>query len=123
MRVARTATQRSPAHEPVAAYSGSRVRRDLTRAELGQPVEHSVDERENQSRGYEDTTDILGRGASSLFLAQHYAQEVDPADRPAIGPESAASAYPSLAFDDDILLPGEAIPLGWHSTPRLDIVV
>jgi hypothetical protein len=111
------------AHEPVAAYSGSRVRRDLTHAELGDRVDRSGDEPKTQDRSYEDTTDVLGRGAANLFMAQYYAQEVAPSDRPAVAPESAAAAYPSLAFDDDILLPGEAIPLGWHSAPRLDIVV
>ena len=120
---ARTAAQRIGAPEPVAAYGNNRLRRDPLRSELGDPVDRSAEEPKADARRFPETADIFGRGASSLFFAQRYAQEEDPAIRPAVAHESAASAYPSLAFDDDILLPGEAIPVGWLGNPRLDIVV
>lgn len=122
-RVARTAAQRLAAHEPVAAFRGSRVRRELSRAELGDSIDQSREDRQFQGRAADETTKLGGRGASSLYLAQYYAQEIDPSDRPEATFASGVSAYPSLAFDDDILLPGEDIPLAWRRTPRLDIVV
>ncbi len=122
-RAARTAAQRIGAPEPVAAYGNNRLRRDPLRSELGDPVDRSGEETKAGARRFPETADILGHGASSLFFAQRYAQEEDPAIRPTVAHESAASAYPSLAFDDDILLPGEAIPLGWYGNLRLDILV
>jgi hypothetical protein len=122
-RFARTAAQRISAQQPVAAYGSNRLRHDPVRSELGEPVDQSNEESKGKARQYAETTDILGRGTTSLFFVQRYAQEEDPAIRPAVGPETAASAYPSLAFDHDILLPGEAIPLGWLGAQRLDIVV
>ena len=124
-RVARTAAQRIAAHEPVAAFSNNRLRRDPLRSELGETTDPSDAESKSQgeARLSSETAGVVGWGGTSLFFAQFYAQEVDPSDRPAVAPRTAASAYPSLAFDDDILLPGEAIPLGWLGTPRLDIVV
>ncbi|MDH3738217.1 MAG: hypothetical protein OER92_03410, partial [Alphaproteobacteria bacterium] len=67
------------AHEPVAAYRGGRVRRDFSRAELGEPIDRSREEPQNHDRAGDDTAQIWGHGASSLYLAQHYAQEIDPA--------------------------------------------
>jgi hypothetical protein len=99
------------------------VRRDLSRSELGEPVDRSDEESKGGSPRFAKTSDLLGQGATSLFFAQRYAQEEDPASRPAVSHELGTGAYPSLAFDDDILLPGEAIPLGWSSAPRLDITV
>lgn len=121
-RAARTAAQRIGAHDPVTSYS-ARVRRDFSRSELGEPVDRSDEEAKGRRPRFAETPDILGHGATSLFTAQRYAQEEDPAVRPAVSHEAGTGAYPSLAFDDDILLPGEAIPLGWHGTPRLDITV
>ena len=122
-RAARTAAQRVSEHQPVAAYSSNRLRRDPLRSELGEPVDQANEEGKSEARYFSETRDIWGRGATSLFFAQQYAQEEDPAIRPAVAHETGTSAYPSLAFDDDILLPGEAIPLGWLGAQRLDIVV
>jgi len=122
-RVARTVAQRFAAHEPVAAYSSGRLRHDPSRADLGEPADRSPEQTQAEAQHYFESADLLGRSASSLFFVQRYAQEDDPANRPAVAHEIAASAYPSLAFDDDILLPGQAIPLGWYGNPRLDILV
>ncbi|NKB47847.1 MAG: hypothetical protein GKS02_00635 [Alphaproteobacteria bacterium] len=95
----------------------------MSRSELGEPVDRSDEEPKGSARHFAETPDILGQGATSLFFAQLYAQEEDPSAGPVVDHETGASAYPSLAFDDDILLPGEAVPLGWLDRPRLDIVV
>lgn len=122
-RVARTATPRIPAHEPVDAYRNSRLRRDLSRSETGEPVERRDDEAAPKARPYRETSEIFEPGTTNLFFAQRFAQEENPANHPSVAHEIGAAAYPSLTFDDDILLPGEAVPLGWLDRPRLDIVV
>ncbi len=122
-RVARSAAQRLAAREPVAAYGSGRLRRDPLRSETGEPIDHSTEESKAESRYYRDSPEVFGRAATNLFFVQRFAQEEDPASGPAVGHEQATAAYPSLAFDDDILLPGEAVPVGWFGTPRLDILV
>ena len=122
-RAARTAAQRVSAHEQVSAYGSNRLRRDPLRPQSGEPAERFTEEARAEAHFHRQTREILGRGATNLFYVQLYAQEEEPADRPSVAPETAASAYPSLAFDDDILLPGEAVPLGWFGNPRLDILV
>jgi hypothetical protein len=111
------------AREPVAAYGSGRLRRDPLRSETGEPIDHSTEESKAESRYYRDSPEVFGRAATNLFFVQRFAQEEDPASGPAVGHEQATAAYPSLAFDDDILLPGEAVPVGWFGTPRLDILV
>ena len=122
-RVARTAAPRSADREPVAAYGGGRLRRDPLRSELGAPVDRPTEEPRAQTRYYGDSPDALGRAATNLFFVQMFAQEEDPSNRPAVAHEQATAAYPSLGFDDEILLPGDAVPLGWFGNPRLDILV
>lgn len=122
-RAARTAAQRIDAQEQVAAYKHSRLRRDPLRSELDEPTGRSNEETVADARYQRETAELLGYGATSLFFAQRFAQEEAPDIRPAVAHETAAAAYPSLAFDDDILLPGEAVPVGWYGTPRLDILV
>lgn len=122
-RAARTAAQRIGAQEPVGAYKHNRLRRDPLRAELGESIERPNDETRAEARYQRESAEILGFGATSLFFVQRFAQEEDPDFSPSIAPEAAAAAYPSLPFDDDILLPGEAVPLGWYGAPRLDILV
>lgn len=122
-RAARTAARRVGAHEQVAAYGSNRLRRDPLRHESGESVDRLTEEAGAEARYYRETPEILGRGASNLFYVQRFAQEEEPDMRPSVAPETAASAYPSLAFDDEILLPGEAVPLGWFGNSRLDILV
>ncbi len=122
-RVARTAAQRLSASEPVAAYGSGRLRRDPLRSETGEPNDHSAEESKAESRYYRDSPEVLGRAATNLFFVQRFAQEENPPSGPSIAHEQATAAYPSLAFDDDILLPGEAVPVGWFGNPRLDILV
>ncbi len=122
-RAARTAAQRIGAPEPVAAYKYSRLRRDPLRSELGELTDRLDEETRAEARYQRATAELLGYGATSLFFVQRFAQEEDPDNRPPIAHEIAAAAYPSLPFDDDILLPGEAVPLGWYGAPRLDILV
>lgn len=122
-RAARTAAQRIGAQEPVSAYKHTRLRRDPLPSELGEPTDRTEEETRAEARYQHETAELLGYGATSLFFAQRYAQEENPDIRPSVTHETAAAAYPSLAFDDDILLPGEAVPLDWYSTSRLDILV
>ena len=122
-RAARTAAQRIDAQEQVTAYKHSRLRRDPLRSELGESTDRLDEETRSEARFQREAAEQLGFGATSLFFVQRFAQEEDPDIRPAVAHETAAAAYPSLSFDDDILLPGEAVPLGWYGTPRLDILV
>jgi len=122
-RAARTAAQRISAQEQVTAYKHSRLRRDPLRSELGEAADRTNEETRAEARYQREAAELLGYGATSLFFVQRFAQEEAPDIRPSVTHETAAAAYPSLAFDDDILLPGEAVPLGWYSTPRLDILV
>jgi hypothetical protein len=117
------AAQRIGAPEPVAAYKYSRLRRDPLRSELGELTDRLDEETRAEARYQRATAELLGYGATSLFFVQRFAQEEDPDNRPPIAHEIAAAAYPSLPFDDDILLPGEAVPLGWYGAPRLGILV
>jgi len=122
-RAARTAAQRIDAQEPVGAYKHNRLRRDPLRSELGEPTERSGEEPRVEARYQREAAELLGYGATSLFFTQRFAQEEVPDFRPSVAHEIGAAAYPSLPFDDDILLPGEAVPLGWYSTSRVDILV
>lgn len=122
-RVARGAAQRIAAHDGVAAYSSNRLRRDPLRSELGEPIDRTTEETRAEAWSHRETRELLGDRSTNLFFAQRFAQEEFPANRPSVAHEVAASAYPSLTFDDDILLPGEAVPMGWFGTPRLDILV
>ncbi len=122
-RAARTAAQRYADREPVAAYSGGRLRRDPLRSEVGEPLDRPTEEPRSKTQYYRDAPELFSGAATNLFFVQQFAQEEFPSNRPAVVHEQAAAAYPSLDFDDDILLPGEAVPLGWFGNPRLDIVV
>jgi len=122
-RAARAAAQRNGANEPVTAYRSNRLRRDPLRSELGEPTDRSREEIRSRAQFQRETAELLGYGATNLFFVQRFAQEEDPDNRPSVAHETAAAAYPSLAFDDDILLPGEAVPVGWYGAPRLDILV
>ncbi len=123
VRAAREAAQRAAEHDPAAAYTHGRLRRDALRPELGEPVERTAEDPRAPVRTPIDARELLGRATTGLFFVQRFAQEEIPAGRPATPYETAAAAYPSLDFDDDILLPGEAVPVGWVSAPRLDILV
>jgi hypothetical protein len=122
-RAARIAAQRFGAHDPLSANGNSRLRRDPLRAEAGEAADRSSEDIRAQARYHPESPEVFGGSATSLFFAQRFAQEEDPDNRPPVAHEVAAAAYPSLAFDDDILLPGEAVPVGWFGTPRLDILV
>tara|TARA_R110002110_G_scaffold415612_2_gene651541 strand:- start:10045 stop:10413 length:369 start_codon:yes stop_codon:yes gene_type:complete len=61
-------------------------------------------------------------GPSPLFLAQYFAQETANAEGDAVVPAQAAAGYPSLGFDQDILLPGEATAFATDG-PRVNILV
>jgi hypothetical protein len=90
---------------------------------LGDPFDRPTEEPRAQTRYYGDTADALGRAATNLFFVQMFAQQEDPPNRPSVVHEQATAAYPSLGFDDEILLPGDTVPLGWFGNPRLDILV
>ena len=60
---------------------------------------------------------------SSAFFAQYLSQEALPDDTPPVGAAAGAAKYPSLGFDSEIFLPGEAIPTSSGPTRRLDITV
>ncbi|MEP4378601.1 MAG: hypothetical protein ABJ215_15410 [Alphaproteobacteria bacterium] len=61
-------------------------------------------------------------GPNPLFLAQYLAQETANADGDAVVRSRAAAHYPSLGFEQDILLPGDAgVFVG--DAPRVDIYV
>ena len=122
-RAARLAALRIAAHEPVSAYNRSSVRRAPVRSESDQPIDRLGDESRARTRHYRETPELLAHVSTNLFFVQRFAQEEAPSNRPAVAHETAASAYPSLDFDDDILLPGQAVPLGWLGNPRLDILV
>lgn len=122
-RAAKTAAHRLGEREPVSAYGGSRLRRDPLRSEVGEPPERPVEEPRSKTQYYRDTAELFSGGATNLFFVQRFAQEENPSNRPGVVHGQAAAAYPSLDFDDDILLPGEAVPLGWFGNPRLDILV
>ena len=122
-RVARTAAQRHADRDPVAANGGSRLRRDPLRSEIAEILDRAAEETRTDSRYYREQPEVFGRATTNLFFVQQFAQEENPPSAPAIAHEQATSAYPSLGFDDDILLPGDAVPQGWFGTPRLDIVV
>ena len=62
------------------------------------------------------------RGPSPLFLAQYMAQESANAGGDTVIRAQAASRYPSLGFDQDILLPG-APDVVAADLPRIDILV
>jgi hypothetical protein len=75
--------------------------------------------RENQGRA---ATARGQHGPSPLFLAQYFAQETAKTEGDAVVPAHAAAGYPSLGFDQDILLPGEATAFATDG-PRVDILV
>lgn len=62
------------------------------------------------------------RGPSPLFLAQYFAQETAKSGGDAVVPAHATAGYPSLGFDQDILLPGEATAFSTDG-PRINILV
>ena len=61
-------------------------------------------------------------GPSPLFLAQYIAQGTANAGGDAVVLSQAAARYPSLGFEQDILLPGGATALAADG-PRVDILV
>ena len=75
--------------------------------------------REGQAR---TTNAHARRGPSPLFLAQYFAQETANAEGDAVIQSQAATRYPSLDFDQDILLPGSADTVATDG-PRVDILV
>ncbi|MBT4906730.1 MAG: hypothetical protein HOL07_15290 [Rhodospirillaceae bacterium] len=81
-------------------------------------VELELD-RENQAR---TSNAHARRGPSPLFLAQYFAQETANAKGDAVIQSQAATRYPSLGFDQDILLPGSADAIATDD-PRVDILV
>lgn len=60
---------------------------------------------------------------TAAFFAQHLSQEALPDDGPPIGPASGAAHYPSLAFDSDIILPGETLSAAVGTPGGIDIIV
>lgn len=62
------------------------------------------------------------RGPSPLFLAQYFAQETAKADGDFVIRSRAATGYPSLGFEQDILLPGDASAFV-SDRSRVDILV
>jgi len=123
LRAARTVAQRADVHRRAAIADGGRVHPDAARADW----EDIVDRQAQRRRGglheaYRDPRPSP-RIAGDLFFIQRFAQEESPSARPSVAHETAAAAYPSLSFDTEILLPGEAIPLDWIERPRLDILV
>jgi hypothetical protein len=61
-------------------------------------------------------------GPSPLFLAQYIAQGTANAGGDVVVLSQAAARYPSLGFEQDILLPGGATALAADG-PRVDILV
>ena len=121
-RAARAA-QRIGAQEPVNAYGNNRVRRDPLRSETVEPVDHRDARPQVPARHDGENVAFSGHRAASLFFVQRFAQEEAADGQPGFAHERAVSNYPSLDFDGDILLPGEAVPVGWTDQPRLDLVV
>jgi hypothetical protein len=60
---------------------------------------------------------------TSAFFAQHLSQETLPDDTPTVGHAAGAAKYPSLGFETEIFLPGEAISASTGPARRLDITV
>lgn len=114
---------RFEAHDPLATRSNSRLRREPARADRGEVSDRSRGNTGTEAHGYREGVEVSGRSVTSLFFAQLFAQQENPGSRPPVAHEAGAAAYPSLSFDDDILLPGEAVPFGWSGAPRLDILV
>jgi len=123
---ARPPAPRFDARDPLSAHGNSRLRRDPLQADRSAVRDRPRDDHKTGAHGHTDSAEVFGRSATSLFFTQLFAQEAPeegPAGRPSVAHETAAAAYPSLRFDDDILLPGETVPLGWLGAPRLDILV
>lgn len=120
---ARKAAYRPADQEPANAYSSNRLRRDPLRPEMGEGPDRSTEESQNKTQYYRDAAEVFGHTTTNFFFVQRFAQEEYPAENPAVAHGQATAAYPSLDFDDDILLPGDAVPLGWFGNPRLDILV
>ena len=118
---ARMAAQRIDAQEPISADNSGRLQGDALRLESTTPIGLLSHQTGARTQRNTDTSGILGNRVSNLFFVQRFAQEQFPDNRPAVAPEVAASAYPSLAFDNDILLPGQAVPVDWYGNSRLDI--
>ena len=76
-------------------------------------------DRENQGRA---ASARERHGPSPLFLAQYFAQATASTEGDAVVPAHAAAGYPSLGFDQDILLPGEVSAFATDG-PRVDILV
>lgn len=111
------------AQEPVDAYGGNRLRRDLSRSEISEPVDRRPENAAVPHPLGGPAADTVEYGAGSLFFAQQFAQEDVPENGAGVIHERGVAAYPSLDFDGDIFLPGQAVPLGWTGGPRLDILV
>lgn len=60
---------------------------------------------------------------TSAFFAQHLSQEALPDDTPTVGHAAGAAKYPSLGFESEIFLPGQAISASGGAVRRLDITV
>lgn len=60
---------------------------------------------------------------TSAFFAQHLSQEALPDDTPTIGHAAGAAKYPSLGFQTEIFLPGQASSASTGAVRRLDITV
>lgn len=62
------------------------------------------------------------RGPNPLFLAQHFAQESAGVAANPVDHARGTAAYPSLAFENEIFLPGEEIVFV-DTAPRVDFIV
>ena len=122
-RAAKVAAQRISANEPVSADSSARLPHEPLRLESKNAIKGPSEETVAAARHSAKTPGILAPRVADLFLVQHFAQETFPAAHPAVRHEVAVAAYPSMASDNDILLPGQAIPLDWYGNSRLDVTL
>lgn len=118
-----TPPRRVDPQAPVAAERGGRSPRAVTRPVWDQTTDQGDAQPRSSTRYPYGDPRRPARLATDLFFVQRYAQEDSPPQRPAVAHGVAAAAYPSLSFENDIWLPGEAIPMDRNDRPRLDIVV
>lgn len=122
-RRAQAPVQPAPAGPTSVGHDQAQARRGQANGASAFTVRASTVEATDRPRDSHRGYTAPRKQAVSLFAVQRYAQEEAPERRPRVPHGAGAAAYPSLSFDNDILLPGEAVPLDFAGGPRVDITV
>jgi hypothetical protein len=122
IRVAADAAARHVAPVATAPGSDRNDRQSLSRPELAHVVRGPAGTETHRDLRSGSAPVLLRRGTNAFFITQWIAQEGQSDAQPRTPHAHGAARYPSMSFDDDILLPGETF-VHAEDRPRLDITV